>query len=59
MEYIIIIICLVAIVLLKLGFNVHIKDMKKIKEIGNNKELNEIANKFPNNKEICLKILKI
>ena len=58
MEYIIIIICLVAIVLLKLGFNVHIKDMKKIKEIGNNKELNEIANKFPNNKEICLKILK-
>ena len=58
MEYIIIIIiCVIAIVLLKIGFNVKIKDIKKIKEIGYDKELNKIADKFEDNKEICKKIL--
>ena len=58
MEYIIIIvICVIAIVLLKIGFNVKLKDIKKIKEIGYDKDLNRIADKFEDNKEICKKIL--
>lgn len=58
MEYIIIIvISLIAIIILKRGLNVHIKDIQKIKEIGYSKELNEIGNKFPENKEICKEIL--
>ena len=59
MEFVvIIIISIIAIILLKIGFNVKIKDIKKIKEIGYDKELNKIANKFPNNKKICEEILK-
>ena len=51
MEYIIIIvISVIAIVLLKIGFNVKIKDVKRIKEIGYDKELNKIADKFEDNK---------
>lgn len=58
MEYIIIIIiCVIAIGLLKIGFNVKIKDIKKIKDIGYDKDLNKIADKFEDNKEICKKIL--
>ncbi len=59
MEYIVIIITsIIAIIALKIGFNIHIKDIKKIKEIGYDKELNKIADKFPENKEICEKILE-
>lgn len=59
MEYIItIVIMLISIVILKIGLNLHIKDIKRIKELGYNKELNKIANKFPENKLICEKILK-
>ena len=59
MEYIIvIIISIISIFILKIGLNIRIKDIKKIKEIGYDKKLNEIANKFPENKEICEKILK-
>lgn len=58
MEFIIvIIICVIAIILLKFGLNVSIKDIKKIKQIGYDKTLNAIAEKFPNNKEICIEIL--
>ena len=59
MEYVtIIIISLITLILIKIGLNIHIKDVKKIKEIGYDKELNKIADKFPNNKEICEEILK-
>lgn len=58
MEIIIILISVITIILLKIGLNVKIKDIKKIKEIGYDKELNKIANKFPENKEICEEILK-
>lgn len=59
MEYIITIaIIIISIILLKIGLNIHIKDIKKIKEIGYSKELNKIASKFPANKEICTKILE-
>lgn len=59
MEFVIIIICLITIVLLKVGLNVKIKDIKKIKKIGYDKTLNDIAKKFPNNKEICQDVLKM
>ena len=58
MEYIVIIIIIISIILLKLGLNIHISDMKKIKKIGYDKKLNDIANKFPSNKEICLEMLE-
>ena len=58
MEYIVIIIIIISIILLKLGLNIHISDMKKIKKIGYDKKLNDIANKFPSNKEICMEMLE-
>ena len=59
MEYIItIVIMILVIFILKIGLNIHFKEIKKIKEIGYDKELNKIANKFPDNKEICKKILE-
>lgn len=59
MEYIVIIIVsIITIVLLKVGLNIHIKDIKQVKEIGYDKNLNGIANKFPENKQICESILK-
>ena len=59
MEYVtIIVISLITLFVIKIGLNIRIKDVKKIKEIGYDKELNKIADKFPNNKEICEEILK-
>ena len=59
MEYVtIIVISLITIFLIKIALNIHIKDVKKIKEIGYDKKLNKIADNFPNNKEVCEKILK-
>ena len=57
MEYIAILIVLlvaIATILCILGFNI-----KRIKEISKNDEMLEIANKFPNNKDICKDILKM
>lgn len=57
MSYIIILfIIIIAIILLKILINVSIKE---IKNIANNKKLDEITNKFPENIEICKKILNI
>lgn len=59
MEFIItIIINIIAIVLLKIGLNIKFKDIKKIKKIGYEKTLNNIAEKFPDNVEVCKEILK-
>lgn len=59
MEFIIIImISIIAIILLKMGLNIKFKDIKRIKQIGYDKTLNNIAEKFPNNIEICKEILK-
>lgn len=56
MEYIIlIIITIIFLVLLKIIFEINIK---KIKKLADNKELDEIAAKFPNNTELCKKYLK-
>lgn len=59
MEYIVILfICLIVIFVLKYAFEVKIKDIKKIKEIGYDKTLNEITNQLPDNKVVCEEILK-
>lgn len=56
MEYILILIgCLITIAILYFALGVNIR---KIKEIGNNKKLNELVSKFPENEEICKSILK-
>ena len=59
MEYLIVIgICIIFLVVLKFAWSIKFSDIKKMKEIGYNKELNEITNQLPENKEICKNILK-
>lgn len=59
MEYLIVIgVCIIFLVVLKFAWNIKISDIKKMKEIGYSKELNEITNKLPDNKEICKNILR-
>ena len=59
MEYIVIIIAsIVLLITLKFAWNIKIKDLKKLKEVGYDKDLNKIADKLPENKEICKAILK-
>lgn len=59
MQYVAIItISIVTLIILKFAWNIKIKDIKKIKELGYNKDLNKITNKLPENKEICKTILK-
>ena len=59
MEYIItIIVSVLTIIILKFAFGVKQKDMKIIKEIGYDKELNNITNLLPENKQVCEDILK-
>ena len=56
MENIIIItICTVAIITIKIILSINIKEIKKI---GMNEDLNKIAEKYPSNEEICKKILE-
>ena len=59
MEYIVIIIVsIVLLITLKFAWNIKIKDLKKLKEVGYDQDLNKIAEKLPENKEICKAILK-
>ncbi len=59
MEYLIVIgICIIFLVILKFAWSIKISDIKKVKKIGYDKELNEITNKLPENKEICKYLLK-
>lgn len=59
MQYIAIIITsIITLIILKFAWNIKIKDIKKLKELGYAKKLNEITNKLPENKEICKTILK-
>jgi len=56
MEYMLIIVILIIIlIILRLIIGTKIRN---IKEIGENKELNELTNKFPENMDVCLSILK-
>ena len=52
-----IVLCIITMIVLKFGFNIKLKNIKRIKQLGYDKDLNKIADKFPNNKEICEKIL--
>ncbi len=59
MEYIVIILTNVFLIfILKFAFQVKIKNLKKIKEIGYDKSLNEITDKLPDNKAVCQEILQ-
>ena len=58
MYLIIIIMFLVFLLILKLGLNIKIKDIKKLKQLSQDKALNKITNVFPKNKEICEEILE-
>ena len=59
MEYLIIIgISIICLVILAIIYEVKISTLKKIKELGFSKELNEITNKLPENTVVCEEILK-
>ena len=51
-----IIILVVVIMILKYIFNVNVE---KVKSLGNNEFLNKLTDKFPENIEICKKILRL
>lgn len=60
MQYmVIIIISIITLIVLKFAFGIKIKNIKEIKKIGNDKKINNIACKLPNNKIICETILKM
>lgn len=60
MEYLIIIIILfVSLSILAIGLNIKIKDIKKIKEVGYDKSMQDINSKIKDNKQICAEILKM
>lgn len=58
MYSVIIIILLVFLLVLKIGLNIKIKDVKRLKQLSQDKDLNKITNVFPKNKEICEEILE-
>lgn len=59
MEYIIIIILLLLFLLiLKIGLNIQIKDIKRLKQLSQDTQLNKIINVFPKNRVICEEILE-
>ena len=58
MYFAIIIIFLVFLLVLKIGLNIKIKDVKRLKQLSQDNTLNKITNVFPKNKEICEEILK-
>lgn len=59
MEYLVVIgICIIFLIILKFAWNIKISNIKKIKKVGYDKDLNEITNRLPENKEICQSILR-
>jgi len=59
MEYLVVIgICIIFLIILKFAWNIKVSDIKKMKKVGYDKDLNDITNKLPENKEICQSILK-
>ena len=58
MYFVIIIIFLIFLLVLKIGLNIKIKDVKRLKQLSQDNTLNKITNVFPKNKEICEEILK-
>ena len=58
MYFVIIIIFLIFLLVLKIGLNIKIKDVKRLKQLSQDNTLNKITNVFPKNKEICEEILE-
>ena len=59
MEYIItFIVCILAIIIVRFSLNIKGKDKKNIVKIGYDKELNDITNKFEDNRKVCQDILE-
>lgn len=56
MELVIIIIAIIAIVIIYFFMGMNVKELNKV---ANNSKLNKIADKYPENKEICKSILKM
>ena len=57
MYFVIIIIFLIFLLVLKIGLNIKIKDVKRLKQLSQDNTLNKITNVFPKNKEMCEEIL--
>lgn len=55
----IIVTLIIFLILLKLGMGIKIKDIKEIKKVGYDKNLNAITDKLPKNTEVCEQILAI
>lgn len=53
-----ILVLIVGTALLTICLNIKLKDIKKLKQISEDKELNQIVEKFPEDKQICKEILK-
>ena len=53
-----ILVLIVGTALLTICLNIKLKDIKKLKQISEDKELNKIVEKFPEDKQICKEILK-
>lgn len=53
-----ILVLIVGTALLTICLNIKLKDIKKLKQISEDKELNKIVDKFPEGKQICKEILK-
>lgn len=53
-----ILVLIVGTALLTICLNIKLKDIKKLKQISEDKELNNIVDKFPEGKQICKEILK-
>lgn len=56
-ELVIIIICIITIILLKIGLDIKFKEIKKL-NVSHNEELKKIPEKFPEDEYICKSILK-
>lgn len=56
-ELVIIIICIITIILLKIGLDIKFKEIKKL-NVSHNEELKKIPEKFPEDEDICKSILK-
>ena len=50
---------MITLLLITLGLNINIKDIKKIKELAQDKEINYIVEKLPENVEVCKEILNM
>lgn len=60
MEYAILIFILIStLIIIKIGLNIKIKDLQKIKQIAYSDENNNLIKDFPDNKQICKEMLKM